>query len=162
MKLHVLTTSMSLPLPREQVFAFFADATNLELITPPELRFRILTPRPIMMREGTLIDYRLRLFGVPLRWRARIARWQPPIGFVDEQLYGPYCAWRHAHRFHDGGGATIVEDVVRYVLPFGPLGDVFHPLVRLQLERIFRFRQSAVRSCLFGGPCGEAPNENVL
>jgi ligand-binding SRPBCC domain-containing protein len=128
MKLHVLTTSMSLPLPREQVFAFFADATNLELITPPELRFRILTPRPIMMREGTLIDYRLRLFGVPLRWRARIARWQPPIGFVDEQLYG----------------------------------HVFHLLVRLQLERIFRFRQSAVRSCLLGGPCGEAPNENVL
>jgi ligand-binding SRPBCC domain-containing protein len=143
---------MSLPLPRERVFAFFADAANLELITPPELRFRILTPRPIPMQEGAMIDYRLRLFGVPLRWQARIADWRPPLGFVDVQLHGPYRAWRHTHRFHDDGKATIVEDVVRYRLPFGPFGDVFHPLVRLQLERIFRFRQSAVRSCLLGEP----------
>ena len=149
---------MSLPLPQEEVFAFFAEAANLERITPPELHFRILTPQPISMQVGTLIDYRLRLFGVPLHWQAHVSHWQPPIGFVDEQLRGPYRAWRHAHRFHDGGGATIVEDVVRYVLPFGPLGDVFHPLMRLQLERIFRFRQSAVRSCLLGGPCGEVHN----
>jgi ligand-binding SRPBCC domain-containing protein len=151
-ELHVLATSMSVPLPRKRVFAFFADAANLEHITPPELHFRIVSPQPVPMQEGALIDYRLRLFGVPLRWQARISRWEPPIGFVDEQLDGPFRAWEHTHRFHDGGRATIIEDVVCYRLPFAPLCDVFHPLVRLQLRRIFRFRQSAVQSYLLGEP----------
>ena len=98
--------------------------------------------------------YRLQapLAGGSLRWRSRIVRWEPPIGFVDGQLHGPYRLWRHTHRFHDGGDTTIIEDTVRYRLPFAPFGEIFHPVVRLQLKGIFRFRQSAVRSCLLAEP----------
>ena len=85
-----------------------------------------------------------------MRWRARITRWESPFGFVDEQVRGPYRHWRHTHRFFDAEEGTVIEDVVHYRMPLAPFGDLFHPLVRLQLERIFRFRQSTVRRCLLG------------
>jgi ligand-binding SRPBCC domain-containing protein len=136
------------PLPVEKVFPFFSEASNLEAITPPELRFRILTPAPVQMREGALIDYQLKLHGVGFRWRTRIAHWDPPHGFVDEQLKGPYAFWHHTHNFYDEGGKTRMDDEVLYRLPLWPLGEVAYPWVSRQVERIFAYRRRKIRQLL--------------
>ena len=150
--LHVLQTHTQLPRPIEEVFAFFSDAQNLERITPPELAFRILTPAPVEVREGALIDYRLRLFGVPFGWCTRISLWEPPRRFVDEQLRGPYRTWIHLHEFEVTETGTRMTDRVEYRLPGHPFAGPALPLVRRQLDRIFRYRARVIRKILGPAP----------
>jgi len=134
--------------PINEVFAFFADAGNLQQITPPELSFRILTPLPVEMQVGTLIDYRLRLFGLPFSWRTLISAWDPPHSFTDQQLRGPYREWRHSHLFLEVAGKTEMTDRVAYRLPFGPLGELITPLIERQLKQIFDYRQEKIQELL--------------
>lgn len=147
--LYALHREQHIPRTLDEVFAFFADAGNLEAITPPWLNFRIETPRPIELRDGTVIDYCLRWHGVPLRWRSEIAEWTPPDRFVDVQLRGPYSHWRHTHTFEATDQGTLMRDDVEYALPLGSLGRLAHRLlVRRQLETIFDYRCQRVAELL--------------
>lgn len=141
----ILERTQFLPRPREEVFAFFEDAKNLEAITPPFLRFRVTTPAPIAMHEGTLIEYRLSLFGVPFGWKTRIDEYEPGVRFVDRQLEGPYRLWRHTHTFEDVAGGTRMTDRVEYELPLGPLGNIAHALfVKRTVAKIFDHRAEVI------------------
>ena len=144
----VLETATQLPRRPDVAFEFFANAENLEIITPPELAFQILTPTPITISEGAIIDYRLRLFGVPFRWRTRIAIWEPHVEFMDEQIRGPYRLWRHRHTFATEGEGTRMTDRVEYRLPLQPVGGLAAPLVTRQLDRIFSYRADAIRQIM--------------
>lgn len=145
-RVHILERTQRIDLPLDQAFAFYGDARNLEPLTPPWLHFRVLTPGPIVMEAGTLLDYRLRLHRVPIRWQTKIETWEPPRRFVDVQIRGPYTLWEHTHTFEeDGAEATIITDRVRYSIPFGPLGQIAERLfVRRDLKRIFDYRGDAV------------------
>jgi hypothetical protein len=154
---HVLERSQIVSASLDDAFAFFADAANLEAITPPWLRFRIVTPQPVGMREGALLEYRLSLHRLPVRWRTRIDTWEPGRRFVDVQLNGPYALWEHTHTFEVVDGGTLIRDRVRYRLPFGPIGELAHLLlVRRDLRRIFDYRSDAVRLRL-GDPAAATP-----
>jgi ligand-binding SRPBCC domain-containing protein len=152
-RIHVLERVQRVELPLAEVFPFYADAGNLERLTPPWLGFEITTPQPIEMGVGALIEYRLKLHGIPVRWRTRIEAWEPPHRFIDAQLSGPYVLWHHTHTFRpDGDGATILGDRVRYAIPFGPFGEIARSLfVARDLERIFDYRRDAVAEAL-GAP----------
>jgi ligand-binding SRPBCC domain-containing protein len=152
MRIHQYKTFMVLPLQIDDVFPFFCDVLNLERITPPELHFRILSPHPIEIREGKVVDYRLRLYGIPLGWSSEITTWNPPYEFVDQQVSGPYSTWIHFHLFYEHNGSTRIEDTVHYQLPLWPLSEIVAPLVHYQLGRIFRYRQQAIRDALLDNP----------
>ncbi|MGD9737291.1 MAG: CDP-paratose 2-epimerase [Solirubrobacterales bacterium] len=143
MRIHVLERSQRVEVPVERAFSFYADAANLEPLTPPWLHFHLLTEQPLTLESGALLDYRLRLHGVPIRWQTRIEAWEPPHRFLDTQARGPYALWEHSHWFEPAGeDATVIHDRVRYALPLGALGDLAHRLfVRRDLQRIFDYRR---------------------
>jgi ligand-binding SRPBCC domain-containing protein len=140
---HTLRREQRLAGTPDEVFPFFADAGNLEAITPPWLTFTVVTPRPIELRAGALIEYRLKLHGLPISWLTRIEEWVPGERFVDAQLNGPYKLWHHTHEFAaDGSGHTLMRDTVRWALPYGVFGDVARrAFVARDLERIFDYRR---------------------
>lgn len=154
-----LDTELWLPRPIDEVFAFFADATNLERITPPFLRFAVTTPQPIDLRRGATIDYKLKVHGLPLRWRSVIAAWDPPHRFVDEQVKGPYRKWVHEHTFESRDGGTLIRDHIDYAVPGGRIINKL--VVRRDLDRIFNFRTEKLRE-LFGVTTADAPGHVML
>ncbi len=139
MKESLFRAEQWLPRPRTEVFPFFAEARNLEELTPPWLKFEVLTPAPINMRAGALIDYRLKVHGIPIRWRTEILEWDPPHRFVDVQLRGPYTLWHHTHTFEERDGGTLCRDEVRYRPLGGALVDTL--FVRRDVETIFAYRR---------------------
>ena len=147
MRIREYKSELWLPRPREEVFAFFSDAANLNAITPAWVNFRMITSAPIEMRAGTLIDYRMRIRGIPVSWRTRVTVWEPPHRFADEQVHGPYPLWQHQHEFEAKDGGTLVRDSIRYAVPFD---FIAHPLfVGRDVGRIFAYRQEKLRA-LFG------------
>lgn len=156
MKEYVLERQQLLPAGIDRAFDFFSKAENLEAITPAFLNFEITTPTPIEMEVGTLIRYKLRLRGIPIRWLTRIDEWNPPHGFIDRQLRGPYALWHHTHTFAAvDDHHTSMTDRVRYGLPLGPLGMIAREvLVKRNLDRIFDHRRAKIEEMLAAGEVG--------
>ncbi len=153
MQTYLIQREQRVSAPIEEVFAFFSDAANLEKLTPPWLRFRIVTPTPIEMRPGAKIEYRIDWRVVPIRWLTEIEEWTPPHQFVDIQVRGPYRLWHHTHTFRAVDGGTLVGDKVRYALPLGILGSLAHRLaVRRDVERVFDYRAERIAALFEGLP----------
>lgn len=149
MREQVFAAEQRVPRPRDEVFGFFSDPANLEALTPPWLRFRIVARTTEAVREGSEFTYRLRLHGLPLTWISRITRWEPGTCFVDEQIRGPYALWRHTHTFEDVDGGTLVGDRVRWRLPLAAVSHpLVGPLVQRDVERIFSFRRQRLEHML--------------
>ena len=150
MQTHLLERSQIINRSLEETFAFFSDAYNLEKLTPAFLQFKILTPKPVPMHPGALIDYSLSLFGIPFKWQTLVEEWEPGVRFVDSQVKGPYALWHHTHTFKAlDRERTLMMDEVRYRLPMGVFGDLAHDLfVEATLKKIFAFRYEATERLL--------------
>ena len=136
-------------MPRDRVFAFFGDAGNLDRITPPWMHFEVLTPRPIAMHPGTLIDYRLKVRWLPIRWQSEITVWEPPHRFADVQRRGPYRRWIHEHSFEERNGGTVIRDRVEYAVPGWLLESLVNRwLVAPDLRKIFEYRKTCIAELL--------------
>lgn len=146
MKTSRITRHQFINLPVEKVFEFFKSPENLGKLTPPEMSWKILTPKPIKMSVGKVFDYSISLFGIPLTWKSIITDFDPPYRFVDEQLAGPYRFWHHSHVFEKANGGTMVRDEVHYLVPMGIVGKIIEMIIiRHQLDRIFNYRQEALK-----------------
>ncbi|HEX3156247.1 MAG TPA: SRPBCC family protein [Candidatus Angelobacter sp.] len=147
---YILNFKQQVQRPLPEIFDFFSRAENLEALTPPWLNFRILNVNPQPVQQGTMINYSLRVHGIPLRWTSEIVEWEPPHCFVDLQLRGPYKLWRHEHRFEPSDGGTLISDTISLSLPLGFLGQLAYKIkVRSDVQEIFAFRKNKIRT-LFG------------
>ena len=145
MKVYKIETSQYIKRSLAEVFDYFSRPENLAEITPSELNFRILTPQPLEMKQGTIIDYTIKLFKIPIHWRTLITVFEPPYRFVDEQIKGPYKLWHHTHIFKEITGGVEIHDSVSYSIPFGLLGRLLHAVwIRRDLERIFEHRKNVI------------------
>lgn len=145
MKPYILKRTQLIHRPLAEVFPFFESPENLSKITPPWLNFIIRTPAPVDMKSGAFIEYTIRWLGLPIRWKTEIKDFDPPFRFVDEQIRGPYTLWHHTHVFNSVNGSTEMTDLVKYRLPFGPIGRIVHALwIRRQLQEIFDYRYNAI------------------
>lgn len=152
MKVHQFSSAIWIPVPIETAFSFFSKAENLNKLTPPWLHFEILTPLPVDMAAGTLLDYRLKLHGIPIKWRTQIVQWNPPFQFVDLQLRGPYRKWVHTHTFVAKDNGTVVEDLVNFAVLGFFLEPLIHKyLIEPDLTRIFEYRRTQLAE-IFQGP----------
>jgi ligand-binding SRPBCC domain-containing protein len=148
-RVHLLERTQRVARGLEETFGLYGTADNLEHITPPWLRFRVLDPRPEALSAGARLEYSLVLHRFPIRWTTEIAEWEPPHRFVDFQVRGPYALWEHTHTFEPVASGTLLVDRVRYAIPYGPLGALAHvAFVRRDLRRIFDFRRDAVADLL--------------
>jgi ligand-binding SRPBCC domain-containing protein len=160
MKTYHLEKISQVDKPLQEVFEFFSEAENLGRITPPNLRFEILTPTPIEMKVGTLIDYRIKIYNIPFYWRTEITIWDPPHRFVDVQLKGPYKSWIHEHRFKEKDGITLMTDTIEYQVPGGYLAPLLHQLkIKKDVEKIFEYREKIITE-IFSSHSGTAHGKN--